>query len=274
VADGMVPLALGTQTAGSIVRPASFCGIHGFKPTFGVVPTDGVKPVSASLDTIGPLARDVDDLALGAAVLADDPAPFRSERDHRPRVAFARTAQWPQIAEPTRAALLGTARALDLDEVALPDAWAGLVAAQHTIMEAEAARALGTEHAEHADRLSDQLRTLLDAGARIDDAAVADAHAVARRCRALLADVFAEVDALLVPAVLGEAPEGLTATGDPLPCRAWTLLGTPAVAVPGLTGPAGAPLGVQVVADRGRDADALAAAAWLGERLAGETTTR
>ena len=267
VADHMVPVALGTQTAGSIVRPASFCGIYGYKPTFDAIPTEGVRAIGPSLDTLGPLARTVDDLAVTAAVMGVGNA-AAGPAGRTPSIAFARTWEWPSADAATREELAALVARLALAEVALPEAFADLVDAQTAIMDAEAAAALAPEHRDHPGQLSRQLREMLARGRALDADAVRRAHAHAARCRKLLPSVFAGHDALLVPSVVGEAPEGLDATGDPLFCRIWTLLGTPAVAVPGLRGPRGLPVGVQVVADRGRDAAALAAARWIGDAVA------
>ncbi|MGI8575992.1 MAG: amidase [Egibacteraceae bacterium] len=270
VTDHMVPLALGTQTAGSVVRPASFCGVFGLKPTFGIIPTAGVKPVSHTLDTVGFFARSIGDLALAAEVLF--PTGFDTERvtpAENLRIGFTRTPWWRQAEASTRERLeevVGGLAGVELTR--LPQSFERLVAAQETIMAREASDHLATERRHDADRLSASLRELLDHGAAVSDRAYAGALDLAKRCRNELPTVFATVDALIAPSVLGEAPEGLDATGDPLFCRAWTLLGVPTVSVPGLTGPAGAPLGVQVVAAPGRDDVALAAAAWLAAHLA------
>jgi len=265
VADHMVPVALGTQTAGSIVRPASFCGIYGYKPTFGAIPTDGVRAIGPSLDTLGPLARTVDDLAVTAAVMGapDVVAP----PGRTPSIAFARTWEWERADAATRDAIVGLVARLGLPDVELPPAFADLVDAQTTIMDAEAAAALAPEQQHHPEQLSDQLRAMLARGGAMDADAVHRAHAHTARCRKLLRSVFSDHDVLLVPSVVGEAPEGLDATGDPLFCRIWTLLGTPAVAIPGLCGPHGLPVGVQVVADVDHDAAALAAARSIGDAI-------
>lgn len=264
VADHHVPLAIGTQTAGSIVRPASFCGVWGGKPTFGAVPTAGVKPAGPSLDTIGLFARAVEDLVVGLSVLGGEPD---ARAGSTPRLGFARTHEWDDLEEATRDAVAALADDLGCPRVDLPASFAGLVGAQSTIMDVEARASLAEEHDRHRDELSQQLRAALDRAEGIDPARVEEARALATRCRSELDEAFGEFDALLVPAVLGEAPAGLGSTGDPLPCRAWTLLGTPAVAVPGLVGPGGLPLGVQVVARPGADASALAAAAVVGRHL-------
>ncbi len=267
VADLMVPVALGTQTAGSIVRPASFCGTYGFKPTFGLVPTTGVKPIGRSLDTVGALARTVADLVVTAAVISGDVDRFAAAEDARPSIAFAPTHEWEHADPATRDAVETLADQTGLPHVDLPEDYTRLVDAQTLIMDAEAAQALEDEWRGHPDLLSDRLREMLDRGRAIPDADVRAARELAAACRAQLPAAFAGYDTLLVPSVVGEAPVGLEATGDPLFCRMWTLLGTPAAAVPGLRGPAGLPLGVQVVAGIDRDADALAAAARIGAVL-------
>ena len=272
VAAGTVPLAVGTQTAGSIVRPASFCGVVGGKPTFGAIPTDGVKPCATTLDTVGVLGRDVADVALTLGVMAGDVDRFRpAALGERPRVGFCRTPHWDQLASGTGTRLEAAAELLatraDVVDVELPPAFAGLVDAQQTIMVVEAHRALAWERTHHPELLSDELREYLATAAAREgdyDAALD----LADRCRARLPEVFDGVDVLLAPSVLGEAPP-ITSTGDPLLCRAWTLLGTPTVAVPGLRGPTGLPLGTQVVAAPGRDDVALAGAAMVHEVLTG-----
>jgi Asp-tRNA(Asn)/Glu-tRNA(Gln) amidotransferase A subunit family amidase len=271
VATGMVPLAVGTQTAGSVVRPASFCGVYGAKPTFGRVPTDGVKRCSASLDTVGILARGADDAALALGVMAADPLGLHPPTvPERPRIGFCRTPQWSEVEPDARERIERAARRLaevaDLLEVTLPPAFDGLADAQASIMAVESLEALTPEWTGHRDRLSPELRTYLDDAPRHLDA-YDDAVALAGRCRTMLDGVFDGLDALLAPSVLGEAPDPST-TGDPLLCRIWTLLGTPAVAVPGLTGAAGLPLGVQVVGARGDDTRTLAVAGFVGRHLA------
>jgi Asp-tRNA(Asn)/Glu-tRNA(Gln) amidotransferase A subunit family amidase len=264
VADRMVPLALGTQTAASIIRPAAFCGVFGLKPTYGAVPTGGVKVLSPSLDTIGAFARDAADLAVALAVLSDQRVVLTPEP---PRVAWVRTFEWDLAAVETRRALEALAGELALPEVVLPDDFAELVAAQTAIMEAEVAHHLAPERQEHGDQLSAKLHTVLASGDKVTDERLHAAHELARRCRAQVPGLFGDADVLLAPCVIGEAPVGVGATGDPLFCRIWTLLGTPTVAVPGLRGPAGLPLGVQVVAPSGDDALAIGAAQWLARQL-------
>jgi Asp-tRNA(Asn)/Glu-tRNA(Gln) amidotransferase A subunit family amidase len=270
VAAGCVPLAIGTQTAGSIVRPAAFCGVVGMKPTIGSVPTDGVKPCSHTLDTVGVFARDVDDAALALGVLTGATRVQLGDFPARPAIGFVRTPEWELIPGTTQAVIEDAAARVadvaDLVPIELPAPFAGLVDAQLTVMAVEANRWLGPERDEHPGQLSETLRTYLASGpAR--EAGYEEALALRDRCRAMLGDVFAGVHAVLAPAVLGEAPP-VAVTGDPLLCRRWTLLGTPAVAVPGLRGPEGLPVGVQLVGLPGADATVLAAAGWLQRLLA------
>jgi Asp-tRNA(Asn)/Glu-tRNA(Gln) amidotransferase A subunit family amidase len=270
VAAGLVPLALGTQTAGSVVRPASFCGIVGVKPTFGLVPFDGVKVCAGSLDTLGVLALDVADAALAVSVMAGEGLtldPMRAELAERP----LRLGWWPGATsmDPDAAAIVDEARAravrsgeVEMVDIDLP-AWFGqLVEDQRTLMRTEAYAALASERTGHPELLSEALRAFLEAGPDLAGAA----HALARReeGRAALSRALEGLDALLTPSVLGEAP-GLGTTGDPALCRTWTLLGGPAVAVPGLVGPSALPLGLQLVGPSGDDVRVLAAA----ERFAG-----
>ncbi|MEX1178194.1 MAG: amidase [Nitriliruptor sp.] len=271
VAAGTIPLALGTQTAGSVVRPASFCGIFGGKPTLGAIPTAGVKACSATLDHVGAFGRDAADVAVALGVMADDPDRFRpTDLGDRPRVGFCRTPWWDDLDPATRSSLEtgaeSLARVADVVEVTLPASFAGLADAQRTIMVVELSRALAWERDHHADLLTHQLRAYLGTAAE-HQAGYEAAIALAERCRAELPGVFADTATLLAPSVLGEPPS-LETTGDPLLCRAWTLLGTPTVSVPGLTGPSGLPVGAQVIAAPGDDGTALTAASLLAPALA------
>lgn len=278
VAAGLVPLALGTQTAGSVVRPASFCGVVGAKPTYGLVPFSGVKVCSPSLDTLGVFAPDVADAALALGVMsgadlglgtAESAGPLRlgwwagaspMEDDSAAVVAAAVSA-------------LGARHDVEVIEIVPPTWFSELVADQAALMQCEVHDALAVERREHADLLSAELRETL--GAPPDRAAAA--RAVRRRPEAqrALAEALRGLDALLTPSVLGEAPSRAS-TGDPVLCRTWTFIGAPAIAMPGLRGPSGLPLGVQVVGPVGADLSLLRAAQRLGPMLddAGSTLQR
>ncbi len=275
VAAGLVPAALGTQTAGSIIRPASFCGVVGFKPTFGAVSMDGVSPFAPSLDTFGVFVRDV---AALPPLLAAVGVPAHAPRLRRPpRLALCRTEQWP-LAEPATQALVEGAAArlgragAEVEELELGPEFAGLADAQRALMAAEASRTLAAVRARHAPLLSPVLLEFLAEGARVSVEREAAARAQAERCRARLPEIFARFDALLTPSALGEAPVGLASTGDPAFDRVWTLLGTPCASLPLALGPAGLPVGVQVVGAPGADGALVAACAWiLGDRAGQET---
>ncbi len=268
VADGMVPAALGTQTVGSTIRPAAFCGTVGFKPTYQALSIAGVKAQAESLDTLGILARTVDDARLLHAVLSAGPVSAAGAvPETPPRLAFCRTAHWPKAEPATVAAMAaaqGRLRAAGawIEEVELPQHFAEALDAQWLILRFEFARSLSFERTQRRDRLSERLRALLDAGIAIAPAEHAAAQALARRCRAEIAGVFERFDAILTPAAGGEAPEGLHGPSDLLFQRLWTLLHLPAITLPGLTGPRGLPVGVQFVGPHGGDGRLLDVASW------------
>lgn len=272
VAAGMVPLAFGTQTAGSIIRPAAYCGVVGYKPTHGSLPLAGVKPLSPSLDTLGVLARSVDDAAFFIGTLARiDLLPVRS--GSALRVGLCRTPHWDHASSDARQVWELSARLLEragatVSDIELPSSWNGLTAAQIAIMGHEAAAAFAPQRRLHAAQLSPAFAEFLSAGLEIDGAAFAAAQGQAARARIELDALFESVDVLLAPSAEGEAPDGLAATGNPIFNRMWTLLGAPCVHVPVGTGGHGMPVGVTLVAPRWADAQALAAAQSLERSLA------
>lgn len=269
VAANMVPLALGTQTAGSIIRPASYCGVVGFKPTFGFIPRAGLKSISESLDTIGTFTRTVKDAALLAAVLSDRPD-LRTVPavDKPPRIGLCRTPQWSFAEEATirvfnQAAELLRRSGATVVEISLPPAFDGLAKAQEDIMAYEAVRSLAYEKNVHGELLSEKLSALLSVGAAITTTRYDAAQSLAHQCRDDLHEVFQGYDALLVPSATGEAPRSLAVTGDPIFSRIWTLLHVPCINLPGLSGPQGLPVGIQLVGKAGRDTELLAVAGWM-----------
>ena len=277
VADGMVPLALGTQTAGSLTRPAAYCGIVAFKPSFGGINRAGVKPLSDSLDTVGTLARDVPDAALFAAALSGRshwPVRPLAEVLGRPlRVGLCRTPQWPHALPETQAAVeqaasqIGRTAGMTLRELSLPADFEALVQAQTHIQLAEQAQCLAYERLQHFERLSPRLQGIMNAGVAVTLAQYDQAQAWVARCRAQLADVFEGVDVLLAPSAPGAAPRGLENTGDPIFCRIWTALHTPTVNIPAGHAPNGLPVGLQVVGPVAADALTLTAAHALHQLL-------
>ncbi|WP_429279168.1 amidase [Paraburkholderia sp. GAS41] len=270
VAAGMVPVAFGTQTAASIVRPASFCGIIGYKPTFGTLPTAGIKPLSPSLDTLGVLTRRVDDAAFFVGVLAN--REFLLEVAGGLRVGVCATPHWDAASPASRQALADAARSLEASgamvaDVVLPHACDNLADLQTAIMSYEASLAYVPEYQTRLNDLSEPFLAVLAAGAALGGERYAVLQQEAEQGRGVMAAVFDRFDVLLAPGAPGEAPAGLVSTGDPIFSRMWTLLGNPCVNVPVCTGPSGLPIGVTVVGPRWRDHVALSAAARLEKAL-------
>jgi Asp-tRNA(Asn)/Glu-tRNA(Gln) amidotransferase A subunit family amidase len=274
VAAGMVPLAFGTQTAGSVIRPAAFCGVVGYKPSFGTIARAGVKMLAESLDTIGVMAGNVGDAAFFTGVLAGRPA----LRDVAPppaatRFGLYRTPMWDQ-AEPSTAAALDHARAAleragaRVGEIAVPPEHHGLTAAQETIMGFELVRSLAYERLRHSAELSPRLAQLLDAGMAVGADAYDAAQAETAAARARLDVFFGACDAVLAPAAPGAAPPGLGYTGDPVFNRMWTLLGAPCITLPSIWGENGLPTGIQLVGRIGDDIRLMAAALFAERALA------
>jgi Asp-tRNA(Asn)/Glu-tRNA(Gln) amidotransferase A subunit family amidase len=264
VADFMMPLAFGTQTAGSIIRPASFCGVVGYKPSFGLVPIAGTKALAPSLDTIGGFARNVADIAFFVAALTDRPDLVPEQPAARPRIGVYRTPPWDQAQPATIAALedaherLARAGAILAERPAFPS-FERLVPAQLAIMNYEMARNLAWERLERRDLVTERTAGLFADGVKITPADYDEARRYAAAARAQLGEFFAAFDALLVPAAPGEAPP-LATTGDPVFNRPWTLLHLPCVTLPGRRGPTGLPVGVQLVGPPDSDARLLALA--------------
>jgi Asp-tRNA(Asn)/Glu-tRNA(Gln) amidotransferase A subunit family amidase len=282
----MVPLALGSQTAGSVIRPAAFCGVHAFKPTHGLIPRTGVLQLSRTLDHIGLFARGIDDLALLAEQLTgyDERDPDTRPRAHipfqkisteeppvEPMLAFIKTPHWERVDADAKAAYGELIEALGdrVEEVDLlpsaRDAWDW----QRTIMEAEMAANLEPLWLAGKEKLSERLRALMERGR---ETRAVDYQRTLRSLPAV-AESFDELfmeryDAILTPPALGTAPKGLGATGDPAFCVLWTLLGLPAVTLPLMQGANGMPLGVQLVGRRNFDARLLRTARWLESKTA------
>src|SRR4249920_2920004 len=278
----MVPLALGSQTNGSVIRPAAFCGVFAVKPTHGLVSRAGVLQLSRKLDHIGAFARSLPDLALILDVLAGyDPAdpdtrPFASA-DFRavqsesppasPHFAFVPTPVWDKAEAETQAAFeelvtaLGSAVAL----VDLPAPFAAAWDIQRTIMATEMAHNLAPFVARGEP--SEVMARLLAEGRRTSAVGYLDALDTASRYAASLADIFDQYDAVITPAAAGVAPPGLGATGDPAFCTLWTLTGLPALSLPLLVGDGNLPLGVQLVGPAGRDGRLLRTATALIQML-------
>jgi Asp-tRNA(Asn)/Glu-tRNA(Gln) amidotransferase A subunit family amidase len=273
VAAGMLPLALGSQTGGSVIRPAAFCGVAGFKPSYRLLPTVGMKCFSWSLDTVGLFAASVADVAFAAAAITGRDLRV-DERPHAPPVvALLRTEQWAQASEPMQQGVERAARAAEqagakVKSIELPPIFGEAMRAHRVIQGYEAFRALAFEYDNHRDRLGPILRAQLDEAAAVDADTYDNARRTTRRARQALIDVLVDGEVFLTPSTPGAAPHGLGSTGEPTFNRLWTLLGTPCVNVPGFTDSTGLPLGVQVVARFGRDRFALSAAAFLEAAIA------
>jgi Asp-tRNA(Asn)/Glu-tRNA(Gln) amidotransferase A subunit family amidase len=273
VADFMVPLAFGTQTTSSVIRPAAYCGVVGYKPTFGLVNRAGLKVLSDSFDHVGTLTRTVPDAALLVEELSGAPATaFDAVPRMKPRIGFCRTPWWDKADRPTQEALDqavpllqhagASVTAIDID-----GAFARLVEVQHTVSTYEMFRALAYERTRFPDLISEMLMGRLLGGGRVTRAQYEEAQATAQRCRARLADVFRDYDALLAPSAMGEAPEGLDSTGDPVFGASWTVLHVPAVTVPAFRGPRGLPIGAQIIGPLGKDGPTLLCAEWVHRAL-------
>ena len=275
VADGMVPLALGTQTAGSLMRPAAYCGVVAFKPSFGGINRAGAKPLSDTLDTVGTIARTVPDVALFAAALSGRTSwlvrPLAEHVSRPLRVGMCHTYEWAQALPETQAAMQNGAACLRankgmvLRDVQLPVDYQQLAQAQTYIQLAEQAQCFAYERLSHWAQLSPRLQGIVQAGLAVTIEQYDQAQAQVARCRAQLADVFQDVDVLLAPSAPGAAPLGLDNTGDPVFCRIWTVLHTPTVNIPAGFAPNGMPVGLQVVGSVGADGMTLAAAHVLQE---------
>jgi Asp-tRNA(Asn)/Glu-tRNA(Gln) amidotransferase A subunit family amidase len=273
VADFMVPLAFGTQTGGSTIRPAAYCGIVGYKPSFGTINCAGLKHLAESLDTIGVMARTVEDCALLVHAISARPLPdFAQALPSAPRVGVCRTTRWHEASPATQAMLEEVAATLakhgaSVCDVALPDDFDRLYDEQVLIMNYEAARALAWEYDNHRELLSGHMQSTLPKYWALPREAYSDAMAHARTCRGRFADALADVDVLITPSAPDEAPAGTESTGSSLFNRNWTLLGVPCVTVPAGRGPRGLPLGVQLVGAFDDDERVLECAQWVRQSL-------
>lgn len=281
VAAGMVPLAIGSQTKGSVIRPAAFCGIYGYKPTHGLISRHNVLDLSRALDHVGAFARDIGDMALLAEAImgfdghdpdmrpgaAPDLVAAAAAPPEPPRLAFVETPVWPRADEDTKAAFRTLARSLGahVATVDLPPAFAAADDWHATILCGDLARGFTAEYEAGRDRLSPRLRDMIELGRALEAGARERALENVAMLRQALGEVFGRYDAILTPAAPGEAPLGLETTGDPAFCTIWTLCGVPAMTLPILEGANGMPMGAQLVANRGEDARLFRAARWLAE---------
>jgi Asp-tRNA(Asn)/Glu-tRNA(Gln) amidotransferase A subunit family amidase len=269
VGDHMVPAALGTQTGGSVLRPSSFCGVFGYKPTYNTINKMGTWPAADSIDTIGWLARSIDDIELLTTVLRMQvPKPPRAP-DSPPRIGVWRTDLWGAAQPETKTAVEDAAKRLDkagatVRDIDLPDAFNGLhVVARSTVGFYERAACMAFAWDHQRDQLSPQMRRYIENGHKISRGDYVEGMRRLDQCRVLLAKVFSQYDVLLVPCVPGEAPKGLGATGDPSMQAIWTALHTPTMTLPTHRGPHDLPVGIQLVGQRYDDDRLFASARWI-----------
>ncbi len=260
VADGQVPIAIGTQTAGSVIRPASYCGVFGFKPSFGRYDTQGVLKTSPHLDTLGVFARSLDDIKLVDRVLCDEEAPHNVEGGLQDAIIIGvcRTPVWDEASDEMQATLLAVAKNLkecgfSVVDIVLPEEFNGLCNAQQDIHAREAWQCLGHLSQDHPDKLSAALVEFTGKGRDVPEAQYQQALELQRRCTALSVKAFAQADVLLTPSATGSAPQGLHNTGSPAFNRLWTAVGTPCVGFPAATSENAMPLGLQLIGAIGSD---------------------
>lgn len=279
VASFMAPVAVGTQTNGSVIRPAAYCGVYGFKPSHGLISRHRVLKQSPPLDTVGVMGRTLEDTALLADVLIghDSRDPHSRPRAHPqisrimaeeppvdPKLVFIRTPVWDQAEETTKDALRELCEHLgDVYMMELPSIFDGALKDHRRIMEADLAASFAREYSDGKDQLSQVLREMIERGQQVLAVDYNSALARIADYRSEIDEIINEFDAILTPAVAGEAPTGLDATGSPAFCTIWTLAGVPALTMPILQGPNGMPLGAQLVSAKGDDARLFRTARWL-----------
>lgn len=274
VADFMVPIALGTQTGGSIIRPASFCGVMGYKPTYAMVSRSGLKLAAESLDTIGLLARSVEDAALFKSIFAG-PVSDGSNlgKITPPKIGLCRTHLWPKADAAARVAVEAAAKALSqagaqITEFEAPAFFTDLDAARPIINNVERAQSGAWEWHNHRPQLSKQMVECIEKGLVISPADYLDAVRLCERSRVEMDAAFQGIDALLTLAASGEAPEGLASTGDATFQSLWTMLHVPTITLPTHKGPKGLPVGIQLVGRRYHDNHLFHVAQWAWQRFA------
>lgn len=280
VAAHMAPLAIGTQTNGSVIRPASYCGVCGYKPTHGLISRHLVLQQSRPLDQVGVFGRTIEDVALITEQLMafDEHDPDTRPRARPklietmvqeppvpPELAFVKTPVWDHADKDTQAAFMDLVEHLgeNIAEVTLPAMFNDAISWHRTIMEADLARSFKREYENGKDKLSAILCEMIERGQSCLAVDYNDAVGQVSVLNGVLAQIFEKYDAIVTPATTGEAPIGLESTGSPIFCTIWTLCGTPAITLPLLQGASGMPIGVQLVGPKGDDARLLRTARWL-----------
>ena len=273
VADYMLPFGFGSQTAASLIRPASYCGIPGYKASHGSFDLQGVMSLSPSLDTLGFLAREVEDFELARSVLCgSNPAEIPDTENSSLRVSLFRGPHWGDGSLEMRDVCqraIGALKAAGAQtgELACPEVFKELTEAQKTVMAYEVAHARIYEYSRYADHISQQFQGLFESGLAVSRTDFQNACITRDRAARILESLFVDTDVILTPAASGEAPVGLDATGDPLFSRGWNLLQVPCVSIPCGKGPNGLPLSVQLIGRMGSDDELLAASKWVHAQL-------
>jgi Asp-tRNA(Asn)/Glu-tRNA(Gln) amidotransferase A subunit family amidase len=287
VAAGFVPAALGTQTMGSVIRPAAFCGVVGYKPSYGLISRRGIHPFANTLDHVGVFTRSVQDAGFLAQRLmgfdAGDascvstagfvPGDFSIPKlNAAPRLAQVRTPAWPLADEAQKDCLYENAERLrragaSVSEVRLPPIFDEALPAAQTIMRAEAALIFAPLRERYPDKVSANIDDVVNTGQAISACDYLKALRLRSMLRAQLSTILRRYDGIITPPAPGEAPEGLSATGNPAFCAIWSLLGAPAITIPVKAGPNGLPMGLQIVGDYLGDQRMLSVAAWCENRL-------
>ena len=269
VGDNMVPIAFGNQTAGSLIRPASFCGVHAFKPTHGTVDLRGIFEMVPRFDTLGYMARSVDDLGAFYAIVSKDKLmPHAVEEfDRSPRIGICHTHFWDEAQPETVKAVESAASKFadygcDVDKCTLPDDFKNLAKIHSTILNAILARSMSSIRQNNESLISEQLLTLLDNGLSTPAEELVEAFSHADKCMKEFPSITAEFDVLLTASAPGEAPEGWP-TGNPIFQIMWTLLQVPCITLPWTTGPKGLPVGIQLIGRKGTDKQLLRIAKWI-----------
>jgi amidase len=273
VADFHVPVAYGTQTGGSVLRPASYCGCVGTKPTFNLINRQGICFAAETLDTIGMLTRTVDDAELLVSVLVNK-TPAYIRLDSPPRLGVCRTPLWDTAQEPTKHAVEDAAKRLaaagaSVKEIVLPEEFEKLYyTARETINNYERSKSMAADWQHHPDKISKVLGDRIKKGFAMKHEDYIGALQLAERCRSRIDDAYEGIDAIISPCVNGEAPKGLAFPGEPAFQQFWTVLNGPTMSLPTHTGPNGLPVGIQLVAPRYADDKLFACARWVMDRLA------
>ncbi len=278
VADFMVAAATGTQQFGSLIRPAGYCGVIAFKPTYNLIPKRGVWANSDSCDTVGVMARTVPDVALVTSAMIEFPAlrafVDRADDVPAPKIGLCRSYEWDKCDAHMKAAFEAArgplaAAGAKVSEIALPERFRGMAAAQSLVSNFEMSRGFSDVVIRFGDKLRKPLYDRSTAGLKITGEEYQRAQKLGRECRQQFADVLGDCDVLLTPAATGEAPKGIEYTGDPIMNGVWSFMHTPSVSVNGGYGPNGLPLAMQVIGRLDDDARTLACAHWVHRHLGG-----